>query len=397
MKIFNLVILSILSLGNLSQAQIHSEIYWTKSNAKIQLKSASGSYQFSDTFSKILEVQVPSICRDWVDGTGGAWQTATCVELECSGSGSGKSPAWDAFYAAKKDQKAIKLASAIKGIGKASAEKLVSAGAFSSKPRSWSEFKSEIKKAETSGVISAQVSSMVLNQYQSDNRSTLGYSSADCRTNTYSCQQWVEGTPGYYHEYDCLDTQSQTLETRSMNFTVNVQGAVLQSFETENLNIIVSPDLNDLKVDGAYYNIYRATADLQGSFGSINISGQSRNLVQLPKAAVQNADLNYYSADRIMQFSLALDSKYLNTVPSEAMVLEYTVRTCTPGWTGFCKPGWDKVQSPQQVVLTQPLTRLNLTVTAGDKAEVEYKLYKATSSFYSANPIVEKTSTVKAK
>ena len=395
MKLLFSFVLVLMSAG--AQAQLRTTTRWSTETVNLSVQGLNSQARFSKQFDKILEVEVQRTCQEWIEGTGGGWVTGTCYELECT-QGAGKSPAWDAFYSAKKEDKARKLADAIKGVGKASSEALVAGNYFSSKPRSWADFKTEIKRAETAGVITAQVSSMVLNQYQNDNRQNLGYSSSDCRSVPYACQIWQDGTPGYYRNYTCTETETQVIDTRYVNFQVNVSNAILLPYETEKFKLNLSPEFSNISVQGAYYNNYNLNLQPESLTSMvIYLEGLQRNRVNLPAESIRSTQLKFYKAANQMQLEVQLDGKYLALEGNESAVLEYVVKTCKPKWTGLCGIGWDEKQAPVTIPAREELVRLNIGVRPGDKAAVEVRLVKKASQFYNAAPVSKETATVRAK
>lgn len=83
-------------------------------------------------------------------------------------------PNWSGFFNVKKSEKPAALADAIKGVGIPTAEKLIANGYFSSKPRSWTSFKAEIKRASNDSAIGyPELDNRVNGQYGRENEMAL--------------------------------------------------------------------------------------------------------------------------------------------------------------------------------------------------------------------------------
>lgn len=94
--------------------------------------------------------------------------------------GDGSRSDWNGFYNAPAEQKASALSGAIRGVGVNTAEQLIALGTFSSKPRSWSEFKERIRSADSQ--VSGNLYENVVQKYGSDNKQNLGYLVQVCQT-----------------------------------------------------------------------------------------------------------------------------------------------------------------------------------------------------------------------
>lgn len=68
------------------------------------------------------------------------------VDTGSTPAGCPKSDPWNCYWNVKNVDKEAILASKIRGVGATTAHKMVEAGAFNSKPRTWEEFKAEIKR-----------------------------------------------------------------------------------------------------------------------------------------------------------------------------------------------------------------------------------------------------------
>lgn len=148
----------------------------------------------------------------------------TYEDIECRetrGEGRGD---WHGLFSAPKREKAARLAQSVKGVGEATAQCILDSGAFSSKPRSWSAFKSRMKQAdETCGKGTYY---RVVVQYGRENAANLGY----------------------YSDQDCQAVQRQELVLRPVEHRepdhvarvavrVRIHNAPLLPSESESINI----------------------------------------------------------------------------------------------------------------------------------------------------------------
>jgi hypothetical protein len=396
-KFIILTVSAAMAGATIANAEIRTKTYWETQKLQIPLQSSSLQTRTTLIFEQITEASVDSICEEWIPGTNGRWERATCYDYECAEGGTGSSKAWNRFYNAKRDERAKILAAAIQGIGEGSAKSLIEKGYFDKKPRSWNEFKAAIRQAGEQGVITKTVASSVLGQYQKENMEALGYKPGQCQVKTNLCDQFVEAVPGHYESKACVVTDREVTDRQNVTFDVNVTNAVLQESEKETLELELSPKLENITMTGAYFNQYQLSADYTGTnYATVAITGIQRNRVSLPSRYFIGGSLKYLKSQNTMEFAVQVDPRLIGQ-GDEELVLEYAVNTCSPGWTGFCGVGWDATQPIKEVVITQGTTIIGVNVAPGDKAEVEYSIRKRNSRFYNANPFKSETSTERAK
>ncbi len=385
-----------LALTATAQAQTSNKVYWTSEPLKLTVTSANSNANYSAKFRQVSETTTYYDCSGIVDDGTGQWvQQEHEVIVSCSG-GAGKSEAWDAYFSAKKAAKADRLAAAIKGIGKSSAQSLIDAGYFSSKPRSWQEFSSTITRASQEGVISAQVASMVLSKFGSDNRETLGYSGSACQTKTVVENVWVSNA--YYKQKTCTDVQENVIDIKNVDFQINVANAVLLPQEREEINLTLTADPQDVRVSDGYYNRYTATAEEVGHDTTvININGIARKLVNLPSQALQATKLDYVASERVAKLTLDVDPRFLANDGSGALVVDYVLWTCKINWLGTCILSLGEKAAPVTVTLNDVHTVVDVPVPTGHKAQVVVSLRKENSKYYNVNTVDQNTNTIKAK
>lgn len=393
---------AIIAFAMVSTAQAQ-QIYWKRQNVELKVNNLNGGNSvssFNGIFQKVLVTPVAYECGYKLDPQVEVRQ-GTCYDVTCAG-GAGSSPNWDAFYSAKKAEKATKLANAIKGVGKTSAEALVANGFFSSKPRSWDSFKAEIKSAGARGVISEQVTSMVLNTYRVDNMANLGYSANSCQKTAYACNEVVVIREGGYVPQTCYDNVEQVVEQKAMNYTFNVQNSILLPSETESITVSVSPEPLDSAITASYYNTYIQQVLPGQGFNSVvmNIQGTGRKQVSLPASGLQSVSLLPTDSTKAT-LQIGVSPAILPANPSESLLVQFQVRTCQVGFLGTCGFGWDHVQNFNGTI-TNTISSFYAPVSItpgrnGVKMEVEVKVFKQNSVYHNASPISRTTSKITIK
>jgi hypothetical protein len=386
-----------IAVATVSTAQAQ-QIFWKKQNVEIKFNGASATSTFNGIFQRVIVTPTTYECGYNQDPLTEVRQ-GTCYDVTCSGDG-GKSPNWDAFYSAKKAEKASKLAAAIKGVGKTSADSLVAGGYFSSKPRTWEAFKTEVKKAAAAGAITEQVKTMVLSTYREDNMANLGYASGSCQHTAYACNEVVVVREGGYVPQTCVENVEQVLDQKAVFYTFKVQGATLLPTETETISVSLSGEPAESTVKSSYYNSYNAATVQNGNGTAVMmLQATGRKQVDLPVSGFQSVNLVANSANQAtLQINVA--SSILPATASESLVVLYTVRTCTIGFLGACGIGWDKTENYTSK-LTNTVSSFTVPATIsgkkGVKMEVQVKVFKQNSMYHNANPVTATTNRITLK
>ncbi len=374
------------------------EVYWKKQNVDLQVTGAGSVSSVNTVLNRIVITHNYYECG-YYEEPQVIERTGTCYEVKCSG-GAGRSEAWDAFYSARKAEKPSKLAAAIKGVGKASAEALVAGNYFSSKPRSWDSFKSEITAAANSGAITQQVKTMVLSTYRADNMANLGYAAGSCTSVPYSCQEVVIVQEGYYVPRTCDDSRETVIDTKVLNVTMDVKGAVLLPSEVDKVSVTLSGAISEISVSQGIYNNYSAhVAEVNGNSILLEIDGAGRRQVKMPENALQSVSLIPGGSHVTLQVGVAPFA--LPVVPTEKSIVEYTVKTCAVGFFGSCGIGWDKTESFYGE-LTQATSLFDAPIKIakgrnGIRMEVDVKIYKQNSIYHDARPVSRTTEKITIK
>ncbi len=389
--------IALTTAASMAQAQ---QVYWKKQNVSIQVSpNGSRDSSYSQIFQRMVLTHNYYECGYYQDPIVQT-QQGTCYEVSCQG-GAGQSQAWNAFYSARKEEKASKLAAAIKGIGKSSAESLISANYFSSKPRSWDAFKAEINRAANSGVITSQVRTLVLSTYRMDNINNLGYSSGNCTYTPYACEEVVVIREGQYVSQTCDDARETVIDSKLMNYNFHVDNAVLLKSEVENISVAVSGDPSTTELQSATYNNYslQIVGQSQNSV-DVLLSGVSRKQVNLPAGSLMNAQLIPQNA-QTATLQVTVSPNALPAANTEKLAVSFEVRTCAIGFLGICGLSWDKKQVFNGTI-TKNISSFNVptglpNAKRGVKMEVQVKIYKMNSIYHNARPVSKTTPSIKLK
>lgn len=386
-----------LTIGLTANAQTSrsQDVYWKKQNVEMNVTSGgTQQFSFAGIFNRVAVSHYYYECGYYSDPQVEV-RAGTCYETTCTG-GAGRSDAWDAFYSARKEEKASKLAAAIKGVGKVSAEALVAGNYFSSKPRSWDAFKTQIKLASSQGAITKQVEAMVLSTYRADNMSNLGYASGSCRSTPYPCDEVVIIREGYYVSQTCDDAVENVIEQKAVNYTFNVRGAVLLSSEVEKLTAVLSGDARETQLSQSFYNSYNLQVVANnGNQVVVDIQGTGRKQVDLPQDSLQSVNLIPVNGNKAATLQVSVKPTALPARSTEKLVIDYLVRTCAVGAFGTCGLSWDKSESYTQT-LTSAISNFQVPVNIrpgrkGIRMEIEVKIYKQNSIFHNAEPVKKTT------
>jgi hypothetical protein len=375
------------------------DVFWRKVPVSIPVSGAAPAQKSS--FQQVMQQIVIqhnlydcSYVQDPVVGV----KPGICYDTVCQG-GAGKSPAWDAFYSAKKEEKANRLADAIQGVGKASAEKLILGGYFNSKPKTWQAFKAAINQATMDAAITSQVQGLVLSTYRNENMSKLGYNGG-CTSTEYQCDEVYVITPGYYVQQTCDNPVEKVIQNKPMTFEFEVENSVLLPSESENLIVNVSGELSEITLNKAHYNSYQFSVEPTGpQSASISISGTGRYQVSLPSNAIQSVGLVPVDG-KSATLQISVHPGVLPAAATEQLVVSYEVKSCKIGFLGVCGPGWDKKQAFTGT-LTNAISNFavssDLVGKKGLKMEVDVKIYKQNSVYHNTSPASKSTSTIKLK
>lgn len=362
-------------------------IYWRSATKSYDVGSAGLSTTDEFSVQQIMEwetqVRVPR--TRWVDG----WVVETdsiCEGYQCSG-GAGQSPAWNAYFSASRDRKPARLADAIKGIGETSARKLIAAGYFHSKPRSWRAFVDEIDRAARSNVITKGVRYQAAVQYRYDNMTNLGYSSTSCQTYTYRCEKVYWGLVQENYIATETQTQSRVMEQRNRRINFSVREPKLQAFEKESISLIVGEGDQDIQVQSAGYTKYGAPSISGGQNATVEVVGQERIPVDLPYSAYQGNEYKIMGGKPVL--SIKVDPKFLGGASQgDQLVVTYYVQTCKLSWIGCGFNPW--VNSEVKTVpLTAAVTNIEIESPAKHKTQVKFRISRKNSIWYNDKPLNE--------
>jgi ribosomal protein S13 len=301
----------------------------------------------------------------------------TCYRTKCtSQEGNGSKGDWKNFFNVPKEQKATALAGAIKGIGKATADKIVDNNLLTSKPDSWSLFVKEMNRIEN------KLQSMgyrntwareVTEVYGYDNRVSLGYASAE------SCTK---------EPYDCYIDQVVEVKTRmadiSRNLEVAVHNQTLQTFEQDEVTVTVGDNNNDVQVSSAGFNNYAASIFNRG--GMLDLNG-TRVLRPFPvKEVTASVSKEVNGPSKTLNVSVYVPKKFFTEDTGASLTM--TIEVCKAGFLGLgCKSmGIFPIQNVGEVSMNK------YTISGTGSYFARVKFVKNGSQYYSAGESQEKES-----
>jgi ribosomal protein S13 len=292
---------------------------------------------------------------------------STCYRTECDSSpGNGSQGDWKGFFNVPKEQKASALASAIKGIGKSTAEKIVNNNLLTHKPDNWNLFVSEMNKIEKrlNGLgYQSTFAREVVEVYGYENRINLGYGSAE------SCRK---------EPYTCYITQTVEVQTRltdiSRQLRVSINNQVLQSFEQDDVTITVGNDNNDVLVSSNGNNNYVGTIFNRGSALELNATRVKRAF------PVKEVSVTAYRTDKQLTVISAVPQKFFTEDVGAAFRMD--IEICKAGFLNIgCKSlGIFPVENAGANVTKS----FNITTTGNIFARVRYT--KIGSQYYGSTP-----------
>ncbi len=297
-------------------------------------------------------------------------ERVACRVPSCTtGSGNGRDGQWYNFFNTPKPQKAAALASAIKGVGKATAEKIVEFDLFNYKPDSWSAFKGLIRSIDkqlAARGFNYQVYNNVIEVHGYDNMISLGYGTAQsCTyTDTY-CDQAV------VREFRSL----ARMIGRSLE--VDVKNQLLQSFETDTVEITAGNENYDVAISSSGYNKYVGTLSNRGSVLELDATRIRR---AMPTEGVV-ATLVKDAATKNFIFNLNVPTKF--TAEDRDALVEATYEVCRQDWFGGCfqVAGGPFKSTVENNKMVKSFTTQGLK--AGSKYFVRVRLNKVDSQYYS--------------
>lgn len=366
-------------------------LYWRSASKTYDVKSGGLSVTDEYVVQQIMEweTRIPVIRTRMVPG----WvieNDAICEGYQCSNAAGGKSEAWNAFFSAPKDQKDDRLADAIKGVGQATAKKLLAAGFFRSKPRSWQAFVEEIDKAVATGVIEKGIRYQIVVQYRYENMVNLGYNASDCQTVTYRCEKVVWGlVPEQYQDVEIrTDSRVEQQRVRKINFTV--REPKLQAFETERIGLTVGEGAQDIQISSSGYTKYSAPRVTQSSSDTnVEIVGEERIPVDLPSEAYAGNDFKVLNGKPTL--SVRVNPKYIGQgSQTDSLVVTYFVQTCKLSrWLPGCGTNsWVNSDMKFNAIRSSE-TQIEIPIEKGFKSQVKFRISRKNSQWYNDKPLFE--------
>lgn len=374
------------------------EVYWKPQPVTVKVANGDSQASFNGVFQRVVLQHNFYECGYEVDPVVQV-VSGTCYDVSCQG-GAGKSELWNAFFSAKKEEKPSRLAQAIKGVGKASAESLVAGGYFNSKPKSWDAFKSVINQAAANGAITQQVKTLVLSNYRNENMANLGYNGG-CTSTPYTCEEVNIIQAGYYVPKTCDAPVEQVIDTKPVSYQFNVQNAVLLPTEQESLVFNLTALPSEATLNPSVYNKYSFQAQqVSDNQIVVNVQGVARNQVSLPSNAIQSVALIPVSGNSATLQVTVLPS-VLPANNQEQLVISYEVKSCKMGFLPCGIVSWDEKKTFTSTI-TGAVTSINVASTIpnakkGIKIDASVKIYKQNSIYHNAQPVSKNAEAIKLK
>jgi hypothetical protein len=360
-------------------------IAWERTSRTFSVNQGGGDFQVPMQIDKVMtwedpvEVPAPST---WEPRPAAGY----CQEYECEGDG-GQSEYWNNYFSAKKDKKVKALADAIQGVGEKSAEALIAANFFQKKPRTWSAFAGEMRRAERENVISGNITYQVLEKFRADNLSRLGYEPNRCRLKDYSCTVWVDTE--VLHTRIEMQTRKKVVESVQREVEVKVTNPQLQSFETESIGVEIgrSPADFSYRVGGTTrYNVTNVATEERLS---LQFQGVERIPQDLPNDAMLRSSFVEITGGG--RFTVNVEPKYVPTQAPDTLIFSYYVQTCKKNWTGICFGDWQNGPR-QEVAFKGSSITTDIKVEKKQKARIMYTILRKNSRWYNDKPLRDRES-----
>jgi len=346
---------SLAAPGDISAADIRYPVHLDYLNAQSSL-DFDVSFALKREIERNVEtseiITVP-LCLDIpVDPTKGDWKSY-----------------WDATPSTSDTVRAQALSVAVKGLNQETALLIVKNGLFLFRPRYWSEFVQQIQNAQSALIgrdYQVNFADAVTIQFGSDNAHSLGFwSDANCRMDTVTrkvIQKVIDHVPaGIY----------------TRHYSLRVQNAVFQDFESDNFNLNIGYDANSIDISGqTKFNNYTPRPILNSN-GSVTIFlAARRNKVDIPDEAIETQLLRTQDG---FSGTFKIDEKYLpKHEPESTLMLDYEV--CA-SWLFGCK-------TIDESKVSLAMTSANLTVAmkgpfeSGSAYRIRYRFYRTFSKYY---------------
>jgi len=330
------------------QGSRQSDAYVGESKTQTITRRA-GETEFS------ARMEIP-IYRVWTELTLG---TVSYQELVCdTAPGEGKGN-WYGFFNAPSYEKADRLADAISGIGPGTAQCVVNSGAFSSKPRTWSDFKSRMRIAEESCGNGLYYKAVV--QYGQTNAKNLGYAGEeDCHMET---RTELVLKPVERREYS---------RTVNVDFRLQIEKAPLLPSESETFDLICD-GFKAVVQANSRFNRYQIEKSGDADFVLTGERGRVKpnNSLAVGVAPTANKDVLLSIAD--MDFQPGLDNPQAQTIAVLSVRVPRFLRDKEIGLIRV-----PLVNGKAEATLNQ---YVGSALPSGKEYRIEYRLSRMNSSF----------------
>lgn len=371
-KLLLLLSLSCLSMVSAQQYEI--------GNAKTELKLNSDLVKDSFTSEQTLAIPVSKI-ETYYD-----IETRTCSRIECDENDTNANPTWNGFFSTYSSEEKIRILSdLIKGIGRSTAEKLVTYNLITNRPSTWTKFGNLMRHAQRELAkkgFDHDFTKEVLEVYAKENALALGYyTTTTCKEVLYTCQIPVlkEKKVFAYNLYKNL----------VVNYNGKNSNAHLYSFENDVIELTTEGSGETKITQKTNYNTFKASVVLENMGATIKaeISALNRNVVSAPSNMFSvSADFSAQGAD----LKVTTKGNYSSILTSENKIeVEYQIcakKALSWGNTS-CKTPIVSGVLPINKSLETLLIPVNYT--SGAKYYLSYKIRMVTSSDFKSGMLSE--------
>ncbi len=273
---------------------------------------------------------------------------------------------------ASEEVRAQALSVAIKGMDHESALLIVRHGLFMFRPRYWSEFEQQMRNAESALLqmgYTTHFYDLISIQFGSDNAHALGFwSDSNCRMNNVTRQV----------RKNIIAHEPAGILPR--HYSIQILNPVLQSFEQDNFNIILSYDVNSARVERASeFNYYTAqVTDNRNGAAKIQLVAERRK-VDIPEDAISGSLVRTNAG---FEGDLAINANYLATNEASSKLMLY-YELCS-NWFLGCQT-LDATRVTTTMLNNQLKVKIDGKFEVGQDYRIRYRFFRTASKYYDAS------------
>jgi len=363
--LFTLVASAISSVLNLNISIANSDVYFKAVPKTITFNITASDIGTVKTYSE--DIKINQVITKLVQ------EKRQCSIIQCDEiPANPKKGDWKNYFNVPKNKKAEALAEAILGIGEKTAQRIIDAGYFKSKPQTWYEFSREIKNAQKTlkqQGYNFNFEDLVLNVYGEENAKNLGYySSQSCSLQYYECTALVEKKYEEFYKYAHVTGKIQVKEAK------------LQPFEVEKIKLTITNVPGDVYLSGSLYNEYNQETIIGSdgnSFTTLTATKRIKNI--LPDEAIK---ATLYKDQQGLYLVISANDNYIPKNYEPTSTLRFTYDVCRENWFGGC---FEVVRDLRYIEIQNKTHIIRLNdgkYKEGSKYYVRYKYKRMNSQYY---------------